>query len=275
MSEEPVSGSLERLHVYPRFVPAQPGVSGQSPPASSPWFQRAARVTHASEERKPKLLDQVREAIRARHYSLRTEEAYVSWIKRFILFHGKRHPLEMGEKEIAQFLSALAVNSHVSASTHGVFRHLKAPEKKGYIRRVGRRALEILSPQGRPVLPDAREVPLLGRVPAGEPLWAEENIEGFLSVAREMAPGKEVFALRVKGNSMIEEGILEGDYVIIQHQQTAENGNVVCALIDGEATLKKFYKKGDTLTYAPIMIPLEDSGRFRILGKVVGLMRKF
>ena len=69
------------------------------------------------EGRKPKLLDQVREAIRMRHYSLRTEEAYVHWIKRFILFHGKRHPREMGEKEISQFLSALAVNGHVSAST--------------------------------------------------------------------------------------------------------------------------------------------------------------
>jgi integron integrase len=67
--------------------------------------------------RKPKLLDQVREAIRMRHYSVRTEEAYVGWIKRFIFFHGKRHPLEMGQQEITQFLSALAVKEHVSAST--------------------------------------------------------------------------------------------------------------------------------------------------------------
>jgi site-specific recombinase XerD len=66
---------------------------------------------------KPKLLDQVRAAIRMRHYSVRTEEAYVSWIKRFILFHGKRHPLEMGKDEITRFLSALAVHGHVSAST--------------------------------------------------------------------------------------------------------------------------------------------------------------
>jgi integron integrase len=74
-------------------------------------------TAHVPAGRTPKLLDQVREAIRTRHYSLRTEEAYVQWIKRFILFHGKRHPLEMGAQEITQFLSALAVDGHVSAST--------------------------------------------------------------------------------------------------------------------------------------------------------------
>jgi len=74
-------------------------------------------LAHTPEGRKPKLLDQVREAIRLRHYSLRTEEAYVSWIKRFILFHDKRHPLDMGEAEMTRFLSALAVKGHVSAST--------------------------------------------------------------------------------------------------------------------------------------------------------------
>ena len=94
------------------------------------------------------------------------------------------------------------------ASTNGVFRHLKALEKKGYIRRVGKRALEILSAHGRSVLPDVREVPVLGRVSAGKPLLAEENIEGFLSVGREMAPCREVFALKVKGDSMIEDGSL-------------------------------------------------------------------
>jgi len=77
-------------------------------------------AAHVPAGRKPKLLDRVREAIRMRHYSLRTEEAYVNWIKRFILFHGKRHPLEMGEKEISQFLSALAVKAHVSVSTQNL-----------------------------------------------------------------------------------------------------------------------------------------------------------
>ena len=168
------------------------------------------------------------------------------------------------------------------ASTNGVFRHLKALEKKGYIRRVGKRALEIISAQGRPVLPDVREVAVLGRVPAGKPLLAEENIEGFLSVAREIATGKEVFGLKVKGDSMIDDGILDGDYVVIRRQETAENGDIICALIDSEATLKRFYRRGNTMTlrpanknYSPIVLSQEESGRFRILGKVVGLTRKF
>ena len=167
-------------------------------------------------------------------------------------------------------------------STNGVFGHLKALEKKGYIRRVGKRALEILGSQGRSVLPDVREVPVLGRVPAGKPLLAEENIEGFLSVAREIARGREVFALKVKGDSMVEDGILDGDYVIVTRQDTAENGDVVCALIDGEATLKRFYKKGKAITlrpanknYSPIVVSQDTPGGFRILGKVVGLTRKF
>jgi len=167
------------------------------------------------------------------------------------------------------------------ASTNGVFRHLKALEKKGYIRRVGKRALEILSAQGRSVLPDVREVPVLGRVPAGKPLLAEENIEGFLSVAREMAHGREVFALKLKGDSMIEDGILDGDYVIIKRQETAENGDIVCALIDGEATLKRFFRKGNTIAlkpanknYSPIVISREHPGGLRILGKAIGLTRK-
>jgi repressor LexA len=166
------------------------------------------------------------------------------------------------------------------ASTNGVFRHLKALEKKGHIRRVGKRAFEIQSLQGRSVFPDAREVPILGRVPAGKPLLVEENIEGFLPVAGEFARGKEVFALRVKGDSMVDAGILEGDYVIIRRQETAENGSVVCALTDDGATLKRFYKKGDTVilksanrNYAPI-VPAGQSD-FRILGKVVALVRKF
>lgn len=163
------------------------------------------------------------------------------------------------------------------ASTNGVSDHLKALEKKGYIRRIGKRALEISTPLGRPIFTDAREVPILGRVAAGRPLLTEENFEGFLTVAGEMARGK-VFALQVKGDSMIEAGILDGDCVIVKCQETAENGEIVCALIDGEATLKRFYKKGDAVTlraenknYAPITV---SQGEFRILGKVIGLTRK-
>ncbi len=164
------------------------------------------------------------------------------------------------------------------ASTNGVFGHLKALEKKGYIRTVGKRALEILNSQGKSVLPDVREVPVLGRVPAGEPLLAEENIEGFLSVAREIAPGREVFALKLKGDSMIEDGILDGDYVILRRQETAENGDIVCALTGDEATLKRFYRLKQTVKLKPANRKYSiilSSGEFQILGKAVGLVRRF
>jgi len=106
MSEAVSTSTLEAQHMRPRFVPVRSGRGNTHvpPPPYSP-------------QPKPKLLDQVRAAIRLRHYSLRTEEAYVHWIKRFIFFHGKRHPAEMGKQEITRFLSALATERHVSAST--------------------------------------------------------------------------------------------------------------------------------------------------------------
>jgi repressor LexA len=163
-------------------------------------------------------------------------------------------------------------------STNGVSDHLKALEKKGYIRRVGKRAIEVLSMLGKPMLAAVREIPILGRVPAGKPFLSEENVEGLLTITNDMGSGK-LFALQVKGDSMIDAGILEGDRVIVKQQGTAENGEIVCALIEGEATLKRFYRKNGVVTlkaenqkYPPITV---FQGEFRILGKVVGLMRKF
>jgi repressor LexA len=163
-------------------------------------------------------------------------------------------------------------------STNGVSDHLKALEKKGYIRRVGKRAIEVLSALGKPMLTAIREIPILGRVPAGKPFLSEENIEGLLTITNDMGSGK-LFALQVKGDSMIDAGILDGDRVIVKQQGTAENGEIVCALIEGEATLKRFYKKNGVITlkaenekYAPITVA---GGEFRIVGRVVGLMRKF
>jgi repressor LexA len=163
-------------------------------------------------------------------------------------------------------------------STRGVFDHLKALEKKGYIKRVGTRAIDIVSQSGRSALPQAKEIPIVGRIRAGAPFLAEENIEGSLTVASEMARGTETFALKVNGDSMIEDGILEGDHVIIRRQETAVNGDIVCALIGDEATLKRFYRKGNEVTlkpanknYDPIVV---SKGEFRILGKVTGVIRK-
>ena len=164
------------------------------------------------------------------------------------------------------------------ASTNGVSDHLKALEKKGYIRRVGKRAIEVLTALGQPVLTSLRDVPVLGRVPAGKPFLSEENVEGLLTMPSDMASGK-LFALQVKGDSMIGAGILDSDRVIVKQQSTAENGEIVCALINGEATLKRFYKKAGVITlkaenerYPSITV---SGGDFRIVGRVVGLMRKF
>src|SRR6266508_3424802 len=164
------------------------------------------------------------------------------------------------------------------ASTNGVSDHLKALERKGYIRRVGKRAIEVVNALGKTVLSATREVPILGKVPASKPLFSEENIEGLLSVPDDMGSGK-LFALQVKGDSMIGAGILDGDKVIVKQQGIAENGEIVCAVINGEATLKRFFKKDGVITlkaenekYAPIMV---SEGEFRIAGRVVGLLRKF
>jgi len=164
------------------------------------------------------------------------------------------------------------------ASTNGVSDHLKALEKKGYIRRVGKRASEVVNALGKTVLTATRDVPILGKVPAGKPLLSEENIEGILSIPDDMGSGK-LFALQVKGDSMIGAGILDGDKVIVKQQGTAENGEIVCAMINGEATLKRFFKKDGVITlkaendkYAPITV---SEGEFRIAGRVVGLLRKF
>jgi len=164
------------------------------------------------------------------------------------------------------------------ASTNGVSDHLKALEKKGYIRRVGKRAIEVVNALGKTVLTATRDVPVLGKVPAGKPLLSEENIEGILSIPDDMGSGK-LFALQVKGDSMIGAGILDGDKVIVKQQGTAENGEIVCAMINGEATLKRFFKKDGVITlkaendkYAPITV---SEGEFRIAGRVVGLLRKF
>ena len=164
------------------------------------------------------------------------------------------------------------------ASTNGVSDHLKALEKKGYIRRVGKRAIEVANALGKTVLTATREVPVLGRVPAGKPFLSEENIEGLLTIPNDMGSGKQ-FALQVKGDSMTGAGILDGDRVIVKQQGAAENGEIVCAVINGEATLKRFFKKDGIITlkaenekYLPITL---SEGEFRIVGRVVGLLRKF
>jgi repressor LexA len=164
------------------------------------------------------------------------------------------------------------------ASTNGVADHLKALEKKGYIRRVGKRAIEVINALGKAALIATREVPVLGRIPAGKPFHSEENIRGYLAIPSDMGSGR-LFALQVEGDSMTGAGIEDGDRVIVKQQGTAENGDIVCALIESEATVKRFFKNDGVITlkaenekYAPIVIA---KGEFRVVGRVIGLIRKF
>lgn len=166
-------------------------------------------------------------------------------------------------------------------SSSTVHSHLAALERKGYIRRdpTKPRALEIIDFRlnNRGINPNkVKNVPLVGRVAAGQPLLAQENIEDSFALPTEIA-GEDAFMLRVKGDSMIEAGILDGDYIIVKQQSTANNGEIVVALVEDEATVKRFYKKGGSILLKPEnkrmeAIIVQD---VKVLGKVIGLMRKF
>jgi len=166
------------------------------------------------------------------------------------------------------------------SSSSTVHSHLAALESKGYVRRDPSkpRALELLDYRDTSSAVDygrVRAVPLVGEVAAGAPLLAEENIEETIPLPEEMA-GESAFVLRVKGDSMIEVGILDGDYVVVRQQNTATNGDIVVALLGEEATVKTFYKESDRIRLQPENSALEPiySRDVQILGKVMSLFRK-
>ena len=163
-------------------------------------------------------------------------------------------------------------------SEKGAHDHMNAIEKKGYIRRVPRkpRAIEILEFVPKKMSQTVVEVPLVGRVAAGEPLLASQNIEGTLAIPREMVKGNTCFALRVKGSSMIDAGIFEGDFVIVKSQNHADPGDIVVALLGDEATVKRFFREGvqirlqpENASMQPIIV--RDA---QILGRVIALFRQ-
>ena len=176
------------------------------------------------------------------------------------------------------------IGSRFRVTPRAAFDHLRALERKGYLRRrvtSGRtsRALTLAVPTPPPRT--AGEIPILGRIAAGLPLLSEENREGTLPLAPEWlgARGDDVFSLRVKGESMIAAHIVEGDLVVVRRQDHAQPGDVVVALVDGEATVKRFARDGQAIllrpehpTMAPIVIQPGER-EVRILGKVVGLVR--
>ena len=167
-----------------------------------------------------------------------------------------------------------AVGLSSSSTVHG---HLGKLEDKGYIRRdpTKPRAIELVNDR-HVIRKEIVNVPIVGRVTAGEPILAVENIEDFFPMPRDFASYDDVFMLRVRGDSMINAGIFDGDYVVVRQQSHAEDGDIVVALLDDEATVKRFFKEDDHVRLQPENPRLSPirSANVQILGKVVGVFRK-
>ena len=202
----------------------------------------------------------------------------------------KSKPLTFKQERVLSFLkdylsrygyppTVREITRHLKmAGPHSAKRFLDMLEQKGYIRRVAKssRAIEIISTSPSPPV---RMVPIIGRVRAGTPLLALENIEGNLALDRSLARWKDVFLLRVIGESMIEAHIENGDLALVKPQPNASNGEIVVLLLNDEATIKRFFKEENTIRLEPAnssMEPIiikEGKGDVRIVGKVVAILR--
>jgi repressor LexA len=183
-------------------------------------------------------------------------------------------------------------------STNGVNDHLKALEKKGHLRRedLKSRAMRPIGtgtmgevipferkvPRPPEILTDLVDIPILGRVAAGQPILAVEQASDTVKIDRVLVGGHtEVFGLRIVGESMIEDGIFDGDYVFVKKTATARTGEIVVAMIEGEATVKRYFPEGDRIRFqpansnmAPIIVRRADFKQVDIIGIVVGVYRK-
>ena len=167
-----------------------------------------------------------------------------------------------------------AVNLKSTSSVHA---HLETLEKNGYIRRdpTKPRAIEIIDDNFNLTRREVVNVPLIGQVAAGQPLLAVENITSYFPIPAEFIPKEEVFMLNVKGESMVNAGIYDGDQIIVKQQSTASNGEIVVALVDDSATVKRFYKENGHIRLQPendFMEPISVDS-CEIIGKVIGLIR--
>jgi repressor LexA len=200
--------------------------------------------------------------------------------------------LTQKQKQILEFItnfvkeknyppSIREIADHFQITPKGAYDHLKAIEKKGFIKteKNRSRAIELVK-TNTDVDFDMIKIPLVGRVAAGVPILAEENIEEYLTFPRSMIPAnseRDIFALRVTGDSMIDAKINDGDIAIIKKTSTAENGDIVVALIDDEATLKYFYKEKDHIRLEPANAKYKPiiTKNAIIIGKLIGLYRRF
>ena len=165
-------------------------------------------------------------------------------------------------------------------STSSVHAHLETLEKNGYIRRdpTKPRAIEILDENFNMLRAEIAQVPVIGNVAAGEPILATQNIETYFPMPAEYIPsGKEVFILNVKGDSMINVGIFDGDQLVIESTTTALNGQIVVALVDDSATVKRFFKEDDHYRLQPENDAYEPiiTKDVQIVGRVISLFRQF
>lgn len=164
-------------------------------------------------------------------------------------------------------------------STSSVHSHLETLEKNGYIRRdpTKPRAIEIIDESFNLTRRDIIHVPVVGTVAAGQPLLAVENVDGYFPLLSDHVPNSELFMLKIKGDSMINAGIFDGDQIIVEQKNIAENGDIVVALVEDSATVKTYYKEDNHYrlqpendTMEPIVVEKLD-----ILGKVIGLYRRY
>lgn len=195
------------------------------------------------------------------------------------------------QKEILEYLKSQIINRGYPPavreiceavklkSTSSVHSHLETLEKNGYIRRDPSkpRAIEIIDDSFNLSRREVVNVPIVGTITAGQPILAVENLDGYFPIPTEYMPNEETFMLKVKGQSMINAGIFDGDKILVQRQSTASNGEIVVALIDDSVTVKTFYKENgyyrlqpENDTMDPIIVP-----ELNILGKVIGLFRLF
>ena len=200
-----------------------------------------------------------------------------------------KEALTAKQKEILQFIKAnilergfppsvreicKAVDLRSTSSVHS---HLEALEAKGYIKKdpTKPRTIEVVNDGFNVNRRELVNIPMLGAVAAGEPIFAQENIQGYFPMPVELLPNAETFMLRVKGDSMINAGILNGDDIIVSKQPDADNGDIVVALIEDSATVKRFFREKECIRLQPendSMDPILTKD-VEILGKVIGLMR--
>ena len=164
-------------------------------------------------------------------------------------------------------------------STSSVHSHLETLEKNGYIRRdpTKPRAIEIIDDNFNLVRREVVNVPIVGKVAAGQPILAVENVESYFPIPMEFMPNEQCFMLKVQGESMINAGIFDGDTLLVEQRQTARNGDIIVALVDDSATVKTFYQEADHIRLQPENDAMEPFifDEVTILGVLVALYRRY